>query len=112
MTSLFSDYGLCTEVADPTIINDIPPASALQITHALHEQLRFTMDESGMIFPWAPEDDIIAACAFTQSQAALDYCDLLDSRCNLFGCNEIGYIPSLEAVEALVPALNTLYGIE
>ena len=112
MAALFDTYGLCTEFGNPTIINDIPPAEALQITNALHQRLRFEVDESGMISPWAPDDDIIDACELTESPDAQEYCQLLDSRCDGGDCIDIGYIPSLEASEALVPALNELYGIE
>ena len=65
-----------------------------------------------MISPWAPDDDIIAACELTDNEAALSYCEQLESRCDQWGnCIDIGYIPSEEAVAALIPALNLLYGI-
>ena len=111
LAGLFSQYGLCQENGNPSIINDIPPADALAITHALHERLEFTIDADGMISPWAPDDDIIAACELTSATAAIDYCKLLESRCSWGSCEDIGYIPGAAAVEALVPALNELYGI-
>jgi hypothetical protein len=113
LASLFETYGLCEEYGDPDIINDIPPADALSITNALHQRLRFEVDEDGMISPWAPESDILDACELTDASAALEYCEQLESRCNDSGdCDDIAYIPSAAAVEALVPALNELYGIE
>ena len=112
LAALFEQYGLCEEYGNPDIINDIPPADALTITNTLHQLLEFKIGEDGMISPWAPDDDIIAACELTDSEAAISYCDQLESRCDQWGnCIDIGYIPSEEAVTALVPALNQLYGI-
>ena len=110
--ALFSDHGLCDEFADPDVINQIAPADALAITNALHQRLRFSVSDEGRITPYAPEDDIIAACELTDDSAALDFCELLESRCTILGCDDIGYMPGPEAVAALVPALNLLYGVE
>ena len=113
MAILFASYGLCEEYGDPDVINNIAPTDALSITNTLHQLLRFEIDDAGMISPWAPDDDIIAACELTDSADAQEYCELLESRCDRWGtCTDIGYIPSNEAVEALVPAINQLYGIE
>ena len=111
LTTLFTEYGVCEEYADPDVINDIKPADALVITNQLHQRLRFSADENGGLFPWAPDDDILAACTLIENQAALSFCALLESRCSGYACDDIGYIPGPEAVEALIPALNELYGI-
>ena len=82
LADLFDQYGLCEELGNPIIINDILPADALLITNTLHQLLRFEIGEDGMITPWAPEDDILAACKLTNNEAALEFCALLESRCN------------------------------
>ena len=110
----FTTYGLCVASADPNVLNDIPPAIALEITNTLHQHLRFEVSEDGQyIVPWAPDEDVIAACDLTDNLAAQEHCANLSYR--LSGgdtCIDIGYIPGEEAVAALVPALNELYGIE
>ena len=112
LAELFDEYGLCEDVGNPNVINDILPLDALTITHTLHQLLKFELDEDGLITPWAPDDDLIAACELTDSEDALNHCDLLESRCNTWGsCEDIGYIPNQRAAEALVSALNQLYGI-
>ena len=55
-------------------------------------------------------DDIIAA--YSENRASQEYYVLLESRCNGWGkCEDIGYLPVIETVEALIPALNLRDGI-
>lgn len=109
---LFKQGGLCEEAADPDVINNLEPKDALDITRALHELLVF--ERSGdSIKPFAPPDDVIAACDLTSNAAAKSYCQELQGQCDENGiCNEMLMVPSSDAIEAIVPALNKLYGIE
>ncbi|CAB9524844.1 expressed unknown protein [Seminavis robusta] len=107
-------YGLCDEtVTDPTVINSMTPEDALRFANAFHRQLRFSISDDNQIYPWAPDEDILLACENITSQAALGHCEALANRCNddTGECIEIGVIPSVEAVQELVPALNALYGV-
>lgn len=117
-------YGLCDEiVTDPSIINSMDTTDALQIANALHRQLKFRVvnhnSEQPYLDPWAPDNDILDACEYLSSNngsedyaAAESYCVDVANRCNDEGiCIEIGINPSLEALDAIVPALNEIYGI-
>ena len=117
-------YGLCDElVTDPLILNSMDTMDALLIVNAFHRQLRFRVvnRESGEPYldPWAPDNDILDACDYLSSNndgedyaAAESYCSSVANRCNGEGvCIEIGIIPSLEAIDVIVPALNEIYGI-
>lgn len=115
---LMNTYGLCTETLganEVDIINDIPPADALQITNALHSKLLFTVDENDMISPWAPPNDIVDACTFSDDNDDLvsDYCDTaLGYYDSGDDCPDIAFFPNAEEASIIVARLNTLYGLD
>mmetsp|Transcript_92442 Transcript_92442/g.138459 ORF Transcript_92442/g.138459 Transcript_92442/m.138459 type:complete len:317 (-) Transcript_92442:81-1031(-) len=111
-------YGLCDEiVSDPSLLNSMDPADALQFANVFHQQLRFVTNGAGDdIDPWVPDTDILAACEVLSSEddnaAAKTYCEQVAGRCSDDGmCIDIGFTPSPEAVTQLLPALNEIYGI-
>ena len=115
---LMNTYALCTETLganEVEIINDIPPEDALLITNALHSKFLFTVDENDMISPWAPPDDIVDACNFSDAndevvsgfcETALGYYDSGDD------CPDIAFFPTAEEAEIIAARLNTLYGLD
>ena len=115
---LMDTYGLCTETlgaSEVAIINDIPPADALRITNELHQHFLFTVDDDGMISPWAPPNDIVDACNFSDENDATvaEFCETaLSYYDGGFDCPNIAFYPSPEAAEALVGRLNTLFGLD
>lgn len=115
-------YGLCDEtVTDPRIINAMDPVDALQFANAFHRQLVFrsatdSTASTASIEPFAPDNDILAACETLDASAMLEatrnYCEAVKGRCNNDGaCIEIGIVPTSAAVDELVPALNDIYGV-
>ena len=112
---LFQKYRLCDEILDAEgveIINDILPADALLITNILHQKLQFEVGADGVVFPWAPEDDMIEACDLIEDSAADDYCDAITDRSSAGECLDIKYIYSEEEAELFAEALNEIYGID
>lgn len=115
---LMNTYGLCTETlgaSEVDIINDIPPEDALRITNALHSKLLFTVDENDMISPWAPPNDIVDACQFSDDNDDLvsDYCDTaLGYYDSGNDCPDIAFFPSADEAQIIAARLNTLYGLD
>jgi hypothetical protein len=116
LAAAFERSGLCDEVADPEVINDLNHTDALVITHALHEQLVFTAvddgDGSAHIDPWAPDEDMLAACdgPLADETAVDEACDLLAGRSEDGNCTDIGVIYSLEQATLFAAGLNHVYG--
>ena len=115
---LMNTYALCSETLganEVDIINDIPPEDALLITNALHSKFLFTVDENDMISPWAPPNDIVDACKFSDDNDDLvsDYCDTALSYYDSGDdCPNIAFFPSAEEASIIVARLNTLYGLD
>jgi len=116
MASLLKKYSMCKEVLnsdDVKLINNMKPADALSITHALHEQLCFKAQGTSII-PWGPDDDIHEVCGKTTDAGAASYCSQIKKRieCLASGgpCNAMAIAPSESAVKIIVPGLNKLYG--
>ena len=115
---LMTTYALCNEILganEVDIINDIPPESALLIANALHSRLLFTVDENDMISPWAPPNDIVDACKFSDDNdesvsefcgTALGYYDSGED------CPNIAFFPNSEEAPIIAARLNTLYGLD
>eukprot|EP00539_Tryblionella_compressa_P005545 CAMPEP_0178753632 /NCGR_PEP_ID=MMETSP0744-20121128/11713_1 /TAXON_ID=913974 /ORGANISM="Nitzschia punctata, Strain CCMP561" /LENGTH=284 /DNA_ID=CAMNT_0020407457 /DNA_START=113 /DNA_END=967 /DNA_ORIENTATION=+ len=115
LSELALEYGLCNEtISDPSIINSMDPTDALQLTNYFHRQLIFEVTSDDMVGPFAPDNDILAACATIESPApeTTQYCSAVEDKCNEDGvCIDIAVLPSPVAVKELVPALNALYGV-
>ena len=115
---LMNTYALCSETLganEVDIINDIPPEDALLITNALHSKLLFTVDEDDMISPWAPPNDIVDACQFSDSndEVVSDYCDTaLGYYDSGEDCPDIAFFPTAEEAPIIAARLNTLYGLD
>lgn len=119
LSSLFKKYGLCKEVlgsADIQVLNNMEPAEALNITHALHKRLCFESQNtagSWSIVPWAPDDDIHEVCNKNIDAGAASYCDEIMKRFNCNGtCIDMAMVPSAAAINVIVPGLNKLYGTQ
>lgn len=111
---LFAQYKLCDEMLDSEgieIINNLPPAAALAITNILHQNLRFE-ELDGAIFPFSPEDDMLAACALMDDSLVDDYCAMLENNQASKECLDIDYNLPEGSVPLFVDALNQIYGIE
>lgn len=113
---------VCDNCGQDTVtrINNMTPEDALMITNALHHRLIFQYDEDGgSISPWAPDDDIVAACDLRlmedSNHTDLSICqilrDMMTRWMNGEPIEEIAFIPSAADSEAIVPYLNKLYGI-
>jgi len=118
LAALVNKYGMCAGVVSASVINDMLPADALEIAHALHQHLRFeSLCTAGQkqcrISPFAPDEDILAACtSLGSTNTASSYCTGVKNRCDSNGvCTEIALFPSKAAADALSQELNTLYGI-
>jgi hypothetical protein len=114
LSSKAEQYGLCDEIVDPSLLNNMDRADALKFANVFHRQLFFVANGDS-IDPWVPDTDVLAACATLpdddSTAAAKMYCERVKGRCNGSGeCVDIGIIPSSEAVTQLVPALNEIYG--
>ena len=115
---LMNTYSLCTETLgsnEVDIINDIPPDDALLITNALHANFLFTIDENDLIRPWAPPDDIVDACKYSDDNDELvsDYCDTaLGYYDSGEDCPSIAFFPSSEEAPIIAARLNMLYGLD
>lgn len=113
---LLDEYGLCTEslsAGEVSLINDIPIDSALTIANALHEHLRFTVEDD-RLYPWAPPDDLMDACTMSDEHDATveEYCQtVLEYYDNDGDCPSIAFEPSPETATVLARRLNALYGI-
>jgi len=122
LSSLFKKYRLCKgalDSADIEVLNNMKPADALEITHALHKRLCFQAQATGSswsITPWGPEDDIMDVCNTTTDAAAASYCDKIKKHSACTGpglaCVEMAITPSAEALRVIVPGLNKLYGTQ
>ena len=116
LADLFDRNGLCVEIADPSVVNSMTLADAMAINHALHERLVFTnTDGNGTpaIRPWAPDGDIADACALITGDVP-EACEWFQERRELApdeDCSAMAWVPDAESVDAIVPALNALYGI-
>ena len=114
---LLDNYGLCTETlsaSEVSLINDIPIDDALTIVHALHEHLRFTVEDD-RLYPWAPPDDLLDACKVTDEYDATveEYCQTVrEYYDNGEDCPSIAFESSTETATVLAIRLNALYGIE
>jgi hypothetical protein len=61
LAALVAKYDMCSAtVQDPDVINKMVPQEALQITHALHQNLVFVATTTGSISPFAADDDVLA----------------------------------------------------
>ena len=115
---LMNTYALCNEILganEVDIINDIPPADALLITNALHSQLFFTVDENDIISPWAPPNDIVDACKFSDDndEAVSEFCGTaLGYYDSGEDCPSIAFFPNSEEASIIAARLNTLYGLD
>ena len=115
---LMSTYALCSETLganEVDIINDIPPEDAILITNALHSKFLFTVDEEGMISPWAPPNDIVDACKFSDANddSVSDFCDTaLGYYDSGEDCPDIAFYPTAEEAPIIAARLNTLYGLD
>merc|ERR1719215_1112345 len=119
LSSLFKKYRLCKEMLnseDIGLLNNMKPAEALNMTHALHKQLRFEGQSIGgawSITPWAAEDDVYDVCNTINDAAAASYCDQIRRSFECTGpCIEMAILPSAEDIKVIVPGLNKLYGIQ
>ena len=111
-------YGLCLETLganEVEQINNIPFTDALTITHALHQQLFFTVDDNHHISPWAPLNDILEACLYSDDndsvvsaycETALEYYNSGDD------CPSLAFSPSAEEAPIIASRLNRLYGLD
>jgi len=120
LSSLFKKYGLCKEAldsADIEMLNNMKPADALNITHALHKRLCFQAQATEgywSITPWGPDDDIMDVCNTTTHTAAASYCDEIKKSFECTGaCVEMAIEGvSAETIRVIVPGLNELYGTQ
>jgi hypothetical protein len=116
LRSIADRYMLCTVVASNEhvrLVNTMSLSDALEITHFLHGQLKFSVAGSSNgtvhIRPFPMRSDIVDACEFRQQMISLE----LDARCQKAhqpeGLMWVG--KDREAAEDLASRLNELYGI-
>lgn len=117
LARLFDRNGLCTETADPRVVDDVSPADALAIARALHERLVFEAVDAGggtwTIRPTPMDDDLAAACELPAADvgAVKSVCAVYTMRIDGDACLDIGALPSAEEAPILAEALNQLYGV-
>lgn len=90
-------------------INDIPPADAMTLTQAFHQNLRFVTSPSG-VTPAAVPPDLLDACALADTSsppAFVTTCDRERAR----GSNDILVPFTGPAADEMARRLNELYGI-
>lgn len=114
---LMETYGLCTSTlgADEVeVINNIPPTDALRITHRLHEQLFFSVDENDMITPWIPPNDMIDVCGMSDNNDAQveSFCSMVQEYYGEGECSGIAFFPAPEEAVFIAARANTLYGLD
>lgn len=114
---VMNEYGLCLETLganEVEQINNIPLTDALTITHVLHQQLFFTVDDNDQISPWAPPNDILEACLYSDDNDSVvsAYCETALEYYNDGDCPSIAFSPSAEEAPIIAVRLNTIYGLD
>lgn len=113
--ALVEHHALCHAAkgdADLALVNHIPPADALRVSHELHTHLRFVTDAGLGIAPFPIPSDIVDACALhtaTNSAELTAICKREQARLDS-GSEEAFSYDGPGAVE-LAARLNELYGI-
>ena len=112
------EYGLCGEnISNPAIVNSMDPTDALAFSTIFHRHLRFVAN-GNIIEPWVPDEDILLACKHLESEndikTSKSFCEKVAGRYDptIVSVDTMFILPTNEAVNELVPALNDVYGIK